>query len=279
MRIIYSLRAAFASGIALCVAGAAQAASDANKAGSTPTGWLLTVSGTALVVPEFPGSGSYGFIAYPALSLRRTDDPKTFKAPDDGISFALFGDSRWSVGLVGRYQGGRYRQSDMARLYGISDAKWAGEAGVYGEFWPLADTLRLRGELRYGFNGYNGLVGNLGIDYVQRVGRFTLAAGPRMAIAGGEYMDTYFGVTAQDALWNGRVTPYKAEAGVKSVGVAASATYQWNDQWATTVRGGYDRLVGSAADSPITRNLGSRDQFTVGASASYSFALDGFGIH
>ena len=57
----------------------------------------------------------------------------------------------------------------------------------------------------------------------------------------------------------------------------ASATYQWNDQWATTVRGAYDRLVGSAADSPITRNLGSRDQFTVGASASYSFQLGGGG--
>ncbi|WP_406853986.1 MipA/OmpV family protein [Alsobacter sp. KACC 23698] len=244
--------------------------------GSQPAGWLVTIRGNVIVAPNFPGAKDYGFIAYPSLSFRRTDDPEAFKAPDDGISFALFGDSRWSVGVVGRYQPGRYRQDDRS-LFGVHDAKWAAEPGLFGEFWPLADTLRLRGELRYGFNGYSGFVGNLSMDYVQRLGKFTLAAGPRLAFAGGEYMDAYFGVSRQDALWNGLVTPYKAEAGVKSIGVAASATYQWNDQWATTVRGAYDRLVGSAADSPITRNLGSRDQFTVGASASYSFQLGGGG--
>ena len=235
----------------------------------------MTFKGNIIVTPDFPGAKTYGFVAYPSLSFRRADEAERFQAPDDGISIALWGDSRWSLGLVGRYQTGRYRNDDR-KLYGIQDAKWALEPGLFGEAWA-GDNIRLRGEIRYGFNGYSGLVGNVGVDYVQRIGKFTLSGGPRMAIAGSEYMDTYFGVTAQDALWNGRVTPYKADPGVKSVGVAAAATYQWNDQWATTVRGGYDRLVGAAAESPITRTLGSRDQFTVGASASYSFSLDGFG--
>ncbi|PSC04399.1 MipA/OmpV family protein [Alsobacter soli] len=262
---------------AAALAADAVASDEVVPVGSAPSGWLLTVRGNVIVTPNFPGAKDYGFIAYPSLSLRRTDEPEQWQAPDDGISFALFGDSRWNVGVVGRYQQGRYRDNDRGTLYGIHDAKWALEPGLFGEFWPLADTLRVRGELRYGINGYNGLVGNLALDYVQRVGNFTLAVGPRIAVAGSEYMNTYFGVTEQDAIFNTKVAPYKAEAGVKSVGLAASATYQWNDQWATTVRGGYDRLTGSAAESPITRNLGSRDQFSIGASASYSFQLGGNG--
>ena len=273
-------RFAFASasliaGVVFAGTTMAAGGSGTNGVGSMPAGYLVTIKGNIIVTPDFPGAKTYGFVAYPSLSFRRADEAERFQAPDDGISIALWGDSRWSLGLVGRYQTGRYRNDDR-KLYGIQDAKWALEPGLFGEAWA-GDNIRLRGEIRYGFNGYSGLVGNVGVDYVQRIGKFTLSGGPRMAIAGSEYMDTYFGVTAQDALWNGRVTPYKADPGVKSVGVAAAATYQWNDQWATTVRGGYDRLVGAAAESPITRTLGSRDQFTVGASASYSFSLDGFG--
>jgi outer membrane scaffolding protein for murein synthesis (MipA/OmpV family) len=235
--------------------------------------WLLTIRGNVLVSPDFPGSKTYGFVVYPSLSWRRSDTPERFEGADDGVSIALFGDSQWAAGLVGRYQSGRYRENDKSRLYGISDAKWALEPGIFGEYWVLADALRLRGEVRYGINGYNGVVGMVSADYVKKVGKFTLSLGPRVNLAGGEYMDTYFGVTAQDAAFNKNVTAYSADAGVKSVGIAGAATYRWNDAFSTTVRGGYDRLVGSAADSPIVKNLGSANQFTIGASANYTFDI------
>jgi MipA family protein len=253
-------------------AGAVESSSSTAKPAVQPYGWLLTIKGNVIYSPNFPGSKNYSFAVFPTLSLRRAEGPEKFTAPDDGVSLAIFGDSQWALGLVGRYQTGRYLANDR-RLYGIQDAKWAVEPGLYGEFWALADTLRFRGELRYGINGYNGLVGTLSLDYVQRVGKFVISGGPRIQLGGSEYMNTYFGVTAQDALWNGNVTQYKADGGIKSVGVAAAATYRWNDQWSTTVRGGYDRLVGSAADSPIVRNLGSTNQFTLGAAASYTFPL------
>ncbi|MGL4443069.1 MAG: MipA/OmpV family protein [Alsobacter sp.] len=236
-------------------------------------GWLMTVKAHVVGSPRFTGSDEYSVIAYPTISIRRNDGPEKFGAPDDGISFVVFGDAHWAVGVVGRYQGGRYYDQDR-RLYGIRDAKWSVEPGLFGEFWALTDTVRMRGEMRYGINGYNGLIGSVALDYVHRMGpRLVLNAGPRMTVAGSEYMDAYFGVTAQDAAWNASVTPYSPGAGVKSIGVAAAATYRWNDQWSTTVRGQYDRLVGPAGDSPIVRNIGSRDQFTFGASASYTFPL------
>jgi len=238
--------------------------------------WLLTIRGNLLVSPDFPGAKTYGFVVYPSLSWRRSDTPERFEGADDGVSIALFGDSQWAAGLVGRYQTGRYRENDKSRLYGISDAKWALEPGIFGEYWVLADTMRLRGEARYGINGYNGLVGMVSADYVKKVGKFTLSVGPRVNLAGGEYMDTYFGVTPQDAAFNKNVTAYAPDAGIKSVGVVGAATYKWNDAFSTTVRGGYDRLVGSAADSPIVKNLGSPNQFSFGASANYTFDITRF---
>ena len=41
------------------------------------------------------------------------------------------------------------------------------------------------------------------------------------------------------------------------------------------IRGGYDRLVGDAADSPIAE-AGSKDQFSIGVGVSYRFAFDVF---
>jgi outer membrane scaffolding protein for murein synthesis (MipA/OmpV family) len=251
---------------------AATAEPPLEKAQPLPNGWMLTVKGNVLVSPDFPGAKSYGFIAFPTLSLRSPGEAERFTAPDDGVSLALTGGDQWSVGLVGRYQTGRYTGDDRA-LTGIQDAKWALEPGLFGEFWALRDTLRLRAEVRYGINGYNGLVANLGVDLVQNIGKFTLSGGPRLALAGGQYMDTYFGVTPADAAANANVTAYNPNGGLKSVGVAAAATYHWNDRWATTVRGGYDLLVGDAADSPIVKSFGSRNQFTFGANASYTFPL------
>jgi outer membrane scaffolding protein for murein synthesis (MipA/OmpV family) len=245
--------------------------------GTPAYSWLLTVNATILYAPDFPGAKTYGFVAFPSLSFRRSDEGEKFQAPDDGVSIALYGDSRWTVGVTGRYTAGRYRTYDPARLYGIKDAKWAIEPGLFAEYWAVPDTLRMRGEIRYGVNGYNGLVGTLAADYVKRVGQWTLSAGPRVAIAGSEYMDTYFSVSPQEAAINSRVSAYAADPGVKSVGLAAAATYKWNDAFSTTLRGGYDRLVGSAADSPITKNLGSANQFTVGATASYTFDIGRFG--
>jgi outer membrane scaffolding protein for murein synthesis (MipA/OmpV family) len=72
------------------------------------------------------------------------------------------------------------------------------------------------------------------------------------------------------------VEPYRPTGGFTSVGVAAAAEYRWSPTWSTTLFGGYKRLVGSAADSPVTRRFGSPNQFNVGVSLSYSFTTTGF---
>ena len=56
-----------------------------------------------------------------------------------------------------------------------------------------------------------------------------------------------------------------------SVGALASAEYRWSKRWSVVADARYDRLLGEAADSPIVRDLGSRNQFSAALGLKYSF--------
>jgi outer membrane scaffolding protein for murein synthesis (MipA/OmpV family) len=237
-------------------------------------GWIVTVSGNAIVSPSYVGASNYSFGAWPSISLRKAQDPAKFTAADDGISLALFSGSIWAVGLVGRYQSGR-SDSDDRRLTGLREVDWSIQPGVFGEIWPIENTLRLRAELRFGIGGFSGPVGNISADFVQRWNQFTFYTGPRLAIGGSGWTDAYFTVTPAESVVNGLMAPYQASPGLSSIGWAAAVRYAYDQNWSGTVHLGYDRLVGSAADSPVTKVAGSANQFNVRASISYAFFWGG----
>lgn len=258
--------------IALTAAAlAAQGALAADQSAPAPAGneWIVTLRAGGVATPNFQGSDRYGLFPTGGISFRRANEPWKFSAPDDGFGFAIYDSPAVRFGPVARYTTGRYL-SDDHRLFGLDKIKWTVEPGLFLELYPV-DNLRARMEIRRGLNGHDGWVGNLGLDWIQRMGSFTLSGGPRMALGDGEYMNTMFGVTPGEAALNGQVIPFKARGGVKSLGASAALSYAWSPEWSTTVQGGYNRLVGDAGDSPITRAFGSKDQFTFGLSAAYSF--------
>jgi outer membrane protein len=240
-----------------------------------PDLYIVTVTANVMAEPRFPGSDRLTFLGYPSIGFRRAGEPERFSAPDDGLSFSFLESPSLRIGAVARYESGRYFSDDRKNLFGLRDVKWSIEPGVFAEVWPV-EWLRARAEVRYGFNGYEGVVGNLGLDVVQRFGRFTFSLGPRLDFGGDGFTNAYFSVTPFEAALNGRVTPFRARGGLTSAGALGAVTYKWSEQWATTVYAGYDRLTGDAAESPITRRLGSQDQFKVGAKLSYSFAVTPF---
>jgi MipA family protein len=233
-------------------------------------GWTVTIKANAFASPTYPGSAHMGFMAFPSGSIRRAGTNAAWGAPDDSIGVALYDTGSFEIGPVIRYQAGRY-SGQHKELRGLSDLRWSVEPGIYAQAWLVPDSLRARFELRRGFHGHEGVVGSFGLDAVQRYGAWTFSAGPRLQVADAEYMKSFYGVTQRDAAWNGRVAAYKPNAGVKSYGATAAASYKINDRWSTTVSAQWERLTGPAVDSPLIRNIGKRDQFTVGASVSYSF--------
>lgn len=235
-------------------------------------GWIVTLKATGVYTPKFEGTSKYGLSGYPGLSLRRPGQPWKFGAPDDGFGFALIDTPSFQFGPVGRVRSER-NSSKVDAFRGMDDVRWAIEPGAFVEFYPL-DVIRVRGELRYGVTGHHGFVGNISADYIQRFDRFTVSFGPRTEIGDSDFTNAYFGVSTGEALRNGRVNRYKADGGVKSVGLAAAVTYDLTDAWAVTGFGGYNRLVGDAGRSPVARTLGTKNAWTGGLGLAYSFSID-----
>ena len=57
------------------------------------------------------------------------------------------------------------------------------------------------------------------------------------------------------------------------IGAVAGLTHKLGRNWGLQGYVGYDRLVGDAADSPIVRAFGSRDQFSGGAGLFFEFNI------
>ncbi len=236
-------------------------------------GWIVTLKGTGTFGPQFEGSSKYGLSGYPGISIRRPGQPWKFGAPDDGFGFAIVNTPWLQIGPVARIRPER-DVSDDHKFRGMDDVDWGIEPGAFVEVYPV-DVFRIRGELRYGLWGSDGFVGNVSADYIQRFDRFTVSFGPRTEIGDKDFTNTYYGVSrAEAAFYNGRITPYKADGGVKSVGFAGAVTYDWTENWSTTAFGAYNKLVGDAGKSPVAKKLGDKDSVTVGLGLAYSFSTN-----
>lgn len=237
-------------------------------------GWTITLEANLGFESDYPGAATRRFHALPGLGIRRAGTKADFSSPDDGFDFAAFDIDWLKAGPVAKIMGPRSARGNH-ELAGLKSVGWTLEAGGFVEYWPMPN-VRTRAELRQGVNGHQGLTGTLAGDAVFRPGAFTLAIGPRLNFANGQYMRKYFSISPAEALANGRVTAFDAHSGASSIGGLASAAYDFSSSWTGTLWGGYQRLVGDAGRGPIPRVLGSRNLATFGATLSYSFDVKGF---
>jgi outer membrane scaffolding protein for murein synthesis (MipA/OmpV family) len=267
---------------ALCSGAAAMAAdlpSTKEPAAPPPIpDWIVTLSVQTSVAPQYPGAERYMFYGSPGISIRKYGQPERFSTPDDGFGFALY-DTDWlRIGPVGRYIGDRplYHRPE---LVGLPYMEPSIEIGGFAEFTPLS-WARARIELRQAITGHDGLVATASADVWKRWGNLTLSVGPRLNFGNDKFASSYFSVTPQQSAISlangGALTPYNAQGGLTSAGLLAAARYDISETWRVTGFGGYQRLTGSVAGSPIVQHDGSRDQYIVGLEFAYSFRTAGW---
>ncbi|KAB1076301.1 MipA/OmpV family protein [Methylobacterium planeticum] len=234
--------------------------------------WIVTLTGNLQATPRSPGSDEYTALGYPGVGIREAGTPQRFSTPDDGVSFSVYDSERFRLGPTARYVPGRYFADDRRHLFGLRDAAFAVEPGVFVEYYPVA-WLRARGELRHGIFGHHGFVGSVGLDLIQPLDRFQFSIGPRFNFGDEAFARRYFGVTPIEALANDRISAF-TPGSYATVGGLTALTYTFSEQWATTGYVGYNRIVGSTADSPLVRRgFGSPNQYVFGAKVDYSFTM------
>jgi len=230
--------------------------------------WLLTLGGGARVDPKYPGADEYGVGPMPIFGLRRQGAPLPFEAPDEGAGFGFLSDeSPFDFGPAIQFQSKRQEEDVGAP---VGDVGFTVEVGGFAQV-HLSDHFRLRAEARRGVGGHDGWIGDLSADFVMRDrDSYVFSIGPRVRLSDDRYQNAYFGVTPPVSAATG-LPVFDADGGVHAIGVVAGLTHMFGRNWGVYGYAGYDRLVGDAADSPIVRAFGSRDQYSAGLGLFYSF--------
>lgn len=204
------------------------------------------------------------------FALKRTPGHFDFGAPDDNLDIALYSRDGFSVGPVANYQSGRRNRDFGERVGKVPNTI---EAGVFAQY-QLNEMFRLRGEVRHGIGGHNGLVASAGADVFWRDGdRYVISAGPRVNFSSSRYQREFFGVTAERSLITG-LDEYDPDGGIHSIGAATGVNMQLTGPVGLFGFARYERLVGDAGRSPIVREIGSRSQVSAGLGLTYTFNLD-----
>ncbi len=237
------------------------------------TGWQITVGIGPQLQPAFPGARAVAVWPIGLLDLRRPGEARPFSSPDDGVGLSLL-DYGWiKAGPVGRLVPSRGTSNGNGAFYGLPYVGASLELGIFAELW-FSEHFRARAEVRQAVSGHDGLDSNIAFDAIQKFGAFTFAIGPRIQLGDTQYMNAYFSVTPSQAIVNGRVAPYQAYGGFTSAGVLGSVKYDFLPTWSATAFGGYNRLVASAAASPVPNNLGSLNQYSAGLIIAHAFNLE-----
>ncbi|MFL6780927.1 MAG: MipA/OmpV family protein [Sphingomicrobium sp.] len=255
-----------ASGLILLPCSAAFA----QDAGSQPSSDARVRVGLgAKVQPRYIGSDDSEIAPMLQLKIARHGKQFHFGAPDDAPGIAIITKDGFSFGPSVNLASGR-KDKDVGAPVGR--VKTTIEAGAFAQY-EAGDSFRVRGELRKGLGGHDGLIGDIGADKIWRDGdRYVFSIGPRVLFSDSRYQRAYFGVTPAAALATG-LPVYRPGGGVHAVALTTGLTYQFNDRFGMFGFGRYERLVGDAAKSPIVREFGSRNQFSAGAGLSYTFNM------
>jgi MipA family protein len=211
--------------------------------------------------PEYLGARDFGVSARPGIFLRwkrlsvssgggwaavRRDDELR------GLGLELTRSDTLRVSLGLRVDSGR-DESDSTALRGMGDIKRTIRARIGGT-WNFAPDWQLGGSWTVDAFGRGG--GNLAEFKVQHDWRLSprmqLTSAATVAVGGPKYMQTYFGVTAEQAARSG-YAEYDPGMSLRDVAVYTTLRADLGEDWVALIGVGYGRTLGDATRSPLTQ--------------------------
>jgi MipA family protein len=271
----------------LCAAPVmAQSGSDVGTVGDDNR-YSLTLGLGGGIAPEYEGSSDYGF--QPGGVIQGKVDGFDFQVRGTNIFIDLIRDkpdSGWNViaGPVAQLRFDRTSLNDIKdpRVALLGGRKTAVELGGYvgiGKKGFLIPPASLTFDLAFVHDvagAHDSFILTPGVALSSPVSQHTFARlGISADFVGKGYGRTYFdtpAIAAPIPTLNGYAT---SGSGFKSVGSTLLLTHDLGGDnrkgFALFALGGYKRLLGQYADSPIVRDAGNADQFLAVAGLAYSF--------
>jgi MipA family protein len=228
-----------------------------------PAVWEGALGLTSAFRPEYSGAAKQAFklnagffLRYGRLTITNASGFVTRRSDEVvrglGLDVVRSDKLRLSLGL--RYDRGR-KENVSGDLAGLGDIKATVRARL-SVTRLLADGWKLGGSWSVDALGRgDGYVGDVTVSHDQRLTEATtLSAGVSLGLAGDRYMQTYYGVSETQAARSG-YPRYDPDAGLRDIGVSVGTRTQLDENWVLLSGIGASQLLGSAASSPLTRNI------------------------
>lgn len=230
--------------------------------------WQVELGLGSQFAPIADGLDRYQVQPGPVIDIRYDDYAFISSGEGIGINFLTF--SHFRIGAAVTYDLGRRVREDFSHLKGLNNIQAAPEAKLFAEY-TLAKIfpLTLRVDVRRQIGATDGLIGDVGA-YTPMPGsskHFAWFAGPSATYGDRRYMNAYFGVTPYQTTTSD-YRQFDGQEGFKSAGLGISAAWLVTPHWIINVSSAANRLLGSAAASPITQ---TKYQGVVSLSAMYKF--------
>lgn len=233
----------------------------------TPT-WEVRVGLGAIYRPRYDGASSYQVLGGPAVDVRYRD--LLFASTGEGIGVNLVSTPHWRAGVAITYNLGRREADDHAHLRGMGNINFSPEAKVFVDYVVSKEIpLVIRANVRRAMGGSDGWIGDLGA-YLPLPGSsetFYWFAGPTVTFADARYMNTWFGVSAEQSARSG-YAQHQASPGIKAYGAGLSAIRFFDKHWFATTDASVSQLVHGIASSPVVQRATS---FSFAVSVNYQF--------
>ena len=212
--------------------------------------------------PEYVGARHLRTSAVPEFNLSyRSDDLGSFAfgTAAGGLVWLPVQTPSVSAGLLLSYDGGR-RESAGGNAYRAGGARLRGMGDIrssvlYGGFASMdlggvaLTAYALKAPSGKGSGGAQGAL-SLELPLADAAG-FEMSASINLNLADLRYMQAYFGVDALQSQRSG-LNRYQAAGGLKSAGLSVEASYALSRTWNLHGVAGAERLLHSAASSPLT---------------------------
>lgn len=237
----------------------------AEKVESVQNDWTITGGAGLLVVPEYEGGENYEFLPVPYVDVRYRD--LFVINPFDGLRVNAIRAENFKAGAGIGYDFGR-DDDDADHLRGLGDVDGSIEGQLFAEYslGATSGEITFAQDLGEGHEGFT-VDAELGHVFFLREYKTIIRPSIGTTYASDNYMQSYFGVNAGQSARSG-LAQFDSEAGFKDVSADLFVRVPLSQNWSINGLGGYSRLLGDAADSPIVED---ENQFMGGAFLAYEF--------
>jgi MipA family protein len=234
-----------------------------------------TVGVGAGVAPDYEGANHYEVVPLWNLRVSNLYNPNTFvQILGPRLRSNFLPDPHWQLGIDGQFIKERDHHVHDSAVSDLKSVDPSVMLGVIGGYDFLADPrqqLAVQVEARQDVANDNGALVTLrGVYGTPLSESWRIDTSVEGTWASEDYMSSYFGIDAADSARSG-LDQHNADAGFESVGFGGSLTYSFSERWSLSGLASYTRLLGDAADSPIVKDQGDKNQLFGGALVSYRF--------